>query len=458
MFKLLPLPAFGLAALFLLPAVSHSETLVSGSFDPPIITNQVYDPTPVTDGPAGTFSFIATYCNKGSSAALGKGLESRTAILTGGNELLNRTSGSGATSDLAFPQADDYADLDLRASECVAVTYEIGLQQRAPFQFFVDIWLNPSVTSVVGGPDQAISGHTVQLSGAALHATSPSYHWVQASGESVTLIDENTDQPSFVAPSVSITQSLEFTLTVTDGAATGAETKVVTIHPQSVGVDAGPDVQTNTDTPVSLHAGANADGGASLTYAWTQIQGTPVTLSGAGTLNPTFTTPTTEETLIFEVAATNTTTNEVAIDDVAVLVSLTAAPKLYSATALAGTSGGQVTMGVLVAGGLPSGATVQWTQTKGPAVTLQGATGLTPSFTAPTVTQTTELEFLVQLTTAAGTRSATFQSVKINPTAGANARPRPSASRVDSVHERQDRETSASRYLSRERTGRLLVC
>jgi hypothetical protein len=124
--------------------------------------------------------------------------------------------------------------------------------------------------------------------------------------------------------------------------------------------------------------------------------------------------------LIFEVAATNTTTNEVAIDDVAVLVSLTAAPKLYSATALAGTSGGQVTMGVLVAGGLPTGATVQWTQTKGPAVTLQGATGLTPSFTAPTVAQTTELEFLVQLTTAAGTRSGTVQTVKINPTAGPN--------------------------------------
>ena len=142
------------AALLLSPVVSHSETLVNSSFDPPAITGQSYDPTVVTEGPEGTFTFIATFCNKPVSQALGNRLESRTAELTGGNELLNRISGSGANSVLALPPTDGYADLDLAPGECVPVTYEIGLQQRAPFQFFVDMWLDP--------PTQLFSNGTVR--------------------------------------------------------------------------------------------------------------------------------------------------------------------------------------------------------------------------------------------------------------------------------------------------------
>jgi hypothetical protein len=141
--SVLPFIVLAWAGLLLSPAVSHSETLVNASFDPPAISGQSYDPTPTTDAPAGVFTFIATFCNKPTSQALGNRLESRTAELTGGNELLNRTSGSGATSVLAFPPIDGYADLDLAPGECVPVTYEIGLQQRAPFQFFVDTWLYP---------------------------------------------------------------------------------------------------------------------------------------------------------------------------------------------------------------------------------------------------------------------------------------------------------------------------
>jgi hypothetical protein len=150
----LPFIVLAWAGLLLSPAVSHSETLVNASFDPPAISGQSYDPTPATDAPAGVFTFIATFCNKATSQPLGNRLESRTAELTGGNELLNRSSGSGATSVLAFPPIDGYADLDLAPGECVPVTYEIGLQQRAPFQFFVDTWLYP--------PTQLFSNGTVQ--------------------------------------------------------------------------------------------------------------------------------------------------------------------------------------------------------------------------------------------------------------------------------------------------------
>lgn len=145
--NVLPFTVLAWAVLLLSPALSHSETLVNASFDPPAITGQSYDPTAVAEGPAGTFNFIATFCNKATSQPLGDRLESGTAVLTGGNELLNRTWGSGASSILEFPQTGGYANLNLAPGDCVPITYEIGLQQRAPFQFFVDIWLKQVIYS-----------------------------------------------------------------------------------------------------------------------------------------------------------------------------------------------------------------------------------------------------------------------------------------------------------------------
>jgi hypothetical protein len=99
----------------------------------------VYDPTPVPDGPAGTFSFIADLCNIGTKQLTE--LTSVTTTLTGGNVLLNRDSGTppNVGSELTFPANRGYADQILDPDECVGVPFTIGLQEPTSFQFFVDV-------------------------------------------------------------------------------------------------------------------------------------------------------------------------------------------------------------------------------------------------------------------------------------------------------------------------------
>jgi hypothetical protein len=58
---------------------------LTGVPDPATFT---FDPTPVEEGPAGTFAFTVQFCNSGHKRLTG--LKSVTTMLTGGNALRNR--------------------------------------------------------------------------------------------------------------------------------------------------------------------------------------------------------------------------------------------------------------------------------------------------------------------------------------------------------------------------------
>jgi hypothetical protein len=78
-----------------------------------VVSGQNYDSTPAPGAPAGTFSFIATYCNGGGSTLTG-GLEARTRTLTNSNVLLNRDEDpAGVGSVLYFPATGDYSNRTL---------------------------------------------------------------------------------------------------------------------------------------------------------------------------------------------------------------------------------------------------------------------------------------------------------------------------------------------------------
>jgi hypothetical protein len=292
----------------------------------------------------------------------------------------------------------------------IVVSTPAGPSAPLPFEY-----RNPKLTTLINGPAQAVSFHTVQLTGLISTPTTatPTYQWTQISGQTVTLIGENTPNLSFEAPGVSIGESLEFQLDTSADGINGRATHVVRISPETVDVDAGLDVQTLTDTPVSFHAVGHSQGGA-LTWSWTQLEGPPVTINGADTPNATFTTPATDGTLKFEVTATDPA-NVSASDQIQVLVSIPPAPKIYSATRVAASGLDPVSMAAVVDGGLPAGALIQWTQFAGPTVTLQGAETLNPSFFAPDVQQPTDLEFEVRLLTAQGAGSVTSQTVRVYP-------------------------------------------
>jgi hypothetical protein len=99
----------------------------------------VFDPTPVPEGPAGTFSFTAEFCNIGVQNLTC--LRSVTTTLTGGNALTNRNSNTppGVGSELGFLLTQGYADGTLSPGECVDVLYVIGLAAHAGFQFVVTV-------------------------------------------------------------------------------------------------------------------------------------------------------------------------------------------------------------------------------------------------------------------------------------------------------------------------------
>ena len=135
-------------------------------------------PSPTGQGPEGTFTFIAKFCNNDPDAKPLTDLVSRTvAPPTGGfsNHLLNRHYGPSQTatphgdgdspgevgSVLDFPANNDpplingYNDHVLDVGECVDVKYEIGLQQRGRFSFYVDIYGDDATlprSSVTGLP------------------------------------------------------------------------------------------------------------------------------------------------------------------------------------------------------------------------------------------------------------------------------------------------------------------
>ncbi len=66
--------------------------------------------------------------------------------------------------------------------------------------------------------------------------------------------------------------------------------------------DAGADRTVLFGTEVTLNGGGSSseNEGASLTYAWNQLSGEPVTLSGANTAKPSFTAPTVRTDLVFQ--------------------------------------------------------------------------------------------------------------------------------------------------------------
>lgn len=71
--------------------------------------------------------------------------------------------------------------------------------------------------------------------------------------------------------------------------------------------DAGEDKQLDPGTTVTLNgSGSAATAPASITrYAWTQVSGTAVTLSGEHTVNPSFTSPSDSDTLVFQLTVTD---------------------------------------------------------------------------------------------------------------------------------------------------------
>ena len=137
------------------------------------------------------------------------------------------------------------------------------------------------------------------------------FAWTQVSGPAVTLVGANTANPTFDAPyfeaggAAGVVATLTFELLVDDGFPADAPAEgytlanvrdTVTIEITNTNnlpvASAGPDQTVDENTSVALNGSLSSDPDAdALTYAWTQIGGTPVVLSAGDTATLSFTAP-----------------------------------------------------------------------------------------------------------------------------------------------------------------------
>ena len=156
---------------------------------------------------------------------------------------------------------------------------------------------NPPVADA-GNAQTVLEGSAVTLNGTASDLDpedSLAYSWSHSSALTITLDDQNAENPEFTAPNVASDTAVEFTLTVSDGTATVTDTVTVTITDSAntaPSVDAGTDQQVAEGSTVTLNGTAtDPDTEDSLEYTWSHSSALTITLDDQNAENPEFTAP-----------------------------------------------------------------------------------------------------------------------------------------------------------------------
>jgi hypothetical protein len=286
--------------------------------------------------------------------------------------------------------------------------------------------------SANAGIDQNFNGggNLVTLSG--LSSFDPdgdalTYQWVQSIGPSVTLDNPASGTPSFTLPAqVNHQRIFEFVLIVTDAVGVSSVADEVRVI-QAAGPNTPPNADAGADATITPGAtialtgiGTDVDNDP-LTYAWTQVSGTPVSISNANSANASFVAPASNgntQPLIFQLTVSDGAAT--AQDSITLTVPANAPPTVNAGPDQTRTAGSAVTLAGSATDPEGNPLTYQWTQTAGPSVTLTGATTLTPSFTAPPKTAVAQV-LTFSLVAHDGTSSSAPDTVDV--TIPANAGP-----------------------------------
>lgn len=150
--------------------------------------------------------------------------------------------------------------------------------------------------TVDAGPFQSVNeGDTVVLGATGSDPDSPglTYAWTQIGGPTVSLIDADTANASFVAPEDVTNTYLTFEVAASDGEHTVIDRVMILVNADNDAptIDAGPDFDAPEGTTVTLPGTASDPEGQELTHTWVQTAGPQVTISDPNALTPTFEAP-----------------------------------------------------------------------------------------------------------------------------------------------------------------------
>ncbi|MDB2549847.1 PKD domain-containing protein [Porticoccaceae bacterium] len=154
---------------------------------------------------------------------------------------------------------------------------------------------NSAPSANAGADQQVLASEEVNLSGSGSDSDGSiaSYLWTQTSGETVTLVSDDTASTSFTAPAVETRLEFELRVTDDDGAEATDSVSVSVSLPanNSPTADAGVNQTVAISTQVILNGTATDSDGSIASYSWAQTSGETVILTDADTATATFTTP-----------------------------------------------------------------------------------------------------------------------------------------------------------------------
>ncbi len=269
----------------------------------------------------------------------------------------------------------------------------------------ITITIDPSNPPVVNaGTDQSILEQSqVSLNGnvSDTDGAIQTIAWTQISGTEVQIQNADSAMASFIAPLTDDILILEFQLTSTDNTNdSSSDTVTITINPsQPPTADAGGDRVVIEGQSVSLEAIADDPDGSISSVAWTQISGTPVTISNADSASASLTAPATNETiqLEFSLAVVDNTLDS-ASDTFTLTVIPGEAPVVSAGSDIERIERQLVLLQAVASDVDGSVESYSWEQISGPAVVLTNGDTESASFPAPVVSSVTSLEFEVTAT------------------------------------------------------------
>jgi len=305
---------------------------------------------------------------------------------------------TGATTATASFDLPEVAQDELFAFELVVGD---GIDASEPARVEVLVENVDRAPSVSAGDDLVVASRaavTLQATGSDPDGETLSWSWTQIAGPAVVLESVGASA-GFVAPSVPVATDLVFRVTVEAGGVQASDEVTVTVLAEPAPfVDAGTDQQVAGRSVVVLRGVATVPGGEVPALRWTQLQGTPVVLSGDTSAVATFVAPDLDvaETLIFALEATHRGVS--ASDTVSVEVAADGLPVIDAGADRVVASREAVVLEAVASDPDGDALAFAWTQVEGPTVVLEAAASASPRFVAPSVLVDTELAFEVTVT------------------------------------------------------------